>query len=454
MNNGTSSLQFPDGFFWGVGTSAYQVEGDSVNTQWYEFENGGGIKTGDRSGKAADWWNNAEQDFDIAQNMGLNSLRLSVSWARIEPEEGVFNPEAIERYRQMLAALIERNIRPIVCLHHFSHPVWFEKKGAFLSKSCVEDFGRFVKFTVTELYDLCSDWITFNEPNVYALEGYLEGDHPPAKTGRPVLYFRVLGNMGRCHAAAYYTIHKLQHDAMVSFANHFIIFTEVKNHMFDRLAARIASDSFNNVFINMITGKKVPLLSSLLGNCDHVRDTWDFVGVNIYGGTDVSFDTTQPGMAFVRRSDPKGKPTGDPDPGGKAMFGEIYPQGISIVVDKLAKYNKPFFILENGVPDKEDKLRPWVIAKAVRTMYDLIQKGYDIIGYHHWTLVDNFEWALGYSMKFGLVEMDPMTQQRKPRPSAAFFSEIAKANALTPTMVKKYVPEAMDEIFPKYKDHK
>ena len=380
--------------------------------------------------------------------MGLNSLRLSVSWARIEPEEGVFNPEAIERYRQMLAALIERNIRPIVCLHHFSHPVWFEKKGAFLSKSCHEDFGRFVKFTVTELYDLCSDWITFNEPNVYALEGYLEGDHPPAKSGHPLLYFKVLGNMGRCHAAAYYTIHKLQHDAMVSFANHFIIFTGVKKHILDRLAARIASDSFNNVFINMMTGKKVPFLNRLLGNCSHVKDTWDFVGVNIYGGTGVSFDITLPGMAFVKRVQPKGKPTGDLDPGGKPMFGEIYPQGIAIVVDKLAKYNKPFFILENGVPDKEDKLRPWVIAKAVRTMYDLIQKGYDIIGYHHWTLVDNFEWALGYSMKFGMVEMDPNTQRRKPRPSASFYSEIVKANALSPDMVKKYVPEAIDEIFP------
>jgi len=118
------------------------------------------------------------------------------------------------------------------------------------------------------------------------------------------------------------------------------------------------------------------------------------------------------------------------------------------VVERLAKYGKPFFILENGVPDRDDKLRPWVIATAVRTMYDLIREGHNILGYHHWSLVDNFEWALGYSMKFGLVALDPVTQERKPRPSAAFYCEIARANALTADMVKKYVPEAMDEIFP------
>jgi beta-glucosidase len=130
------------------------------------------------------------------------------------------------------------------------------------------------------------------------------------------------------------------------------------------------------------------------------------------------------------------------------MFGEIYPQGIRIVVEKLAKYNKPFFILENGVPDRADTLRRWVIATAVKTMHDLIRKGHRILGYHHWTLVDNFEWTFGYSMKFGLVEMDPATQARQPRPSAAFYANIIKENGLTPDMLRKYAPDALQEIFP------
>jgi len=448
MNEDNTSLEFPEGFLWGVGTSAYQVEGNSINTQWYDFEKAGGIKTHESSGIACDWWNRAEQDFDIARALGLNSMRISVSWARIEPEDGIFDAVAIERYRQMLSALIERNIRPMVCLHHFAHPSWFEEKGAFLSPRCVEDFTRFVKFTVAELSDLCSDWITINEPNVYASEGYLDGNHPPARSGHLREYFRVLGNMALCHGAAYHLIHKLQKGARVSFANHFIIFTQVRDQVFDRLAARIASDSFNNIFINLITGKKIPPFCGLKGRLDEIRDTWDFVGVNIYGGTDVAFDITQPKTGFVRRINPVNGRTGDLDSEGNAMFSEIYPQGIEIVVKKLAQHDKPFYILENGVPDSEDRLRPWVIATAVKTMNELIRQGYKILGYHHWTLVDNFEWAHGYSERFGLVGMDPVTHERKPRPSASFYSEIVKANGMSEDMVRKYVPDAYGEIFP------
>jgi beta-glucosidase len=448
VTNDNVFFKFPDGFLWGVGSSAYQFEGDSVNTQWYEFESKGGIRTGERSGKACDWWHNAEKDFDIAREMGVNSLRLSVSWARIEPNEGIFDPQAIERYRQMLSALIERNIRPLICLHHFAHPVWFEKKGAFLSADCVVDYLRFVKFVVSELCDLCDIWLTFNEPNVYAVEGYLDGDHPPAMRGNLPGYFKALGNMARCHAAAYHTIHEIQRESLVSFANHFLIFTHAKDQPFDRLAARIASNSFNNVFFNMLEGQKLPPFCGLKDCNEPLKGTFDFIGVNIYGGVDVAFDLFKPQMGFIRRIKPKSGHIGDLDPDGNPMFGEIFPQGIRIVAEKLAHYGKPFFVLESGVPDRDDKLRPWVIACAATTIHKLIEHRYKILGYHHWSLVDNFEWAQGYSMKFGLVAMDHITQERKPRRSASFFSEIIKANALTMDMVKKYAPEATGDIFP------
>jgi len=447
-------LQFPSGFLWGVSTSAYQVEGNSINTNWYEFEKAGGIKTGDRSGIACNWWNRAEDDFDIAQTMGLNSLRLSVSWARIEPEEGIFNAIAIQRYRRMLNELLARNIRPVVCLHHFTHPLWFEQKGAFLSPQCVGDFTRFVKFTVAELGDLCSDWITINEPNVYGVEGYIDGNHPPARKGQILEYFKVLGNMALCHGSAYHIIHGLQKEARVGFANHFIIFTEAHHEIFDRLAARIASDSFNNAFINMISGKRALPFSNIRSRLSEINNTWDFIGVNIYGGVDVAFDITRPETGFVRRLNPRNGRTGDLDEAGNPMFGEIYPQGIEIVVKKLAHHQKPFIILENGVPDRKDRLRPWVIATAVKTIHKLIQSGYPVLGYFHWTLIDNFEWAHGYYMKFGLVEMDPVTQERRPRLSAGFYSEIAHNNCLTLDMVRRYVPEYVNDIFPDSADER
>lgn len=446
--NDDKFLQFPSGFQWGVATSAYQVEGNSTNTQWSEFEKTGVIKDGLRSGVACEWWEKAERDFDLAQSLGLNALRLSVNWARIQPEEGVFNPAAIERYRQMLLGLIQRDIKPMVCLHHFVHPLWFENKGGFLSPTCIRDFTRFTRFVVSELGDLCDDWVTINEPNVYAEEGYLTGNHPPARKGHLREYFRVLDNMALCHGAAYHLIHDLQKSCRVGFANHFMIFTRARDQAFDGLAARIASDTFNNIFINLITGKRtVPFLQWDV-RLDEVRDTWDYVGINIYGGTDVAFDLTQPQMGFVKIIPPASGHIGDVGPQGDIMFGEIFPQGIEIVVKKLARYGKPFYILENGVPDRTDRLRPWVIATAVKTMHDLIRQGYDIRGYHHWTLVDNFEWTHGYSQRFGLVELDLDTQERRPRPSAYFYSEIVRANGMDEAMVRKYVPSALDEIFP------
>jgi len=202
------------------------------------------------------------------------------------------------------------------------------------------------------------------------------------------------------------------------------------------------------VFFNMLEGEKLPPFCGLQECSEPLKGTFDFVGINIYGGADVAFDIFKPHIGFVRRIKPRNGRTGDLDPYGEAMFGEIYPQGIRIVVEKLAHYNKPFFILENGVPDSEDRLRPWVIACAARTIHDLLEERYKIMGYHHWSLVDNFEWAYGYSMKFGLVEMDPATQERKPRPSASLFSEISKSNTLTEDMVWKYAHEVLREIFP------
>jgi beta-glucosidase len=180
-------LKFPDDFLWGVGVSAYQNEGNTPSTQWGEFEDAGGTVTGEKCGRAADWWRNAEQDFDRARDLGVKSLRMGVSWARIEPEEGRFDERAILRYREMLEGLLQRGIRPMICLHHFAHPLWFERSGAFTSRKSPEQFLSFARHTVRKLGDLCQDWLTVNEPNVFANLSYVLGEHPPGKRGRTVV---------------------------------------------------------------------------------------------------------------------------------------------------------------------------------------------------------------------------------------------------------------------------
>ena len=182
------SSVFPNDFAWGVATSSHQVEGGNTNNQWAAWEKRGRIKSKDSAGRACDWWHNAEQDFDLAQSLGVNALRLSVEWSRIEPEEGRWDEAALARYRQMLRALHQRGMRPFVTLHHFTNPQWFEAKGAFANAESVGLFQRFTQRVVAALGDLCRDWATFNEPNVYASLGYFLGEFPPGK--KAVLFRR------------------------------------------------------------------------------------------------------------------------------------------------------------------------------------------------------------------------------------------------------------------------
>ncbi|MFN2218203.1 MAG: family 1 glycosylhydrolase, partial [Anaerolineae bacterium] len=206
---------FPERFLWGTATAAFQVEGNNTKCDWSQFEQQPvAIWHSDRSGLACDWWRNAEQDFDLMADMGHNTHRLSVEWSRIEPEEGVFDPSAIGRYREMLAGLRSRGMEPMVTLFHFSTPLWLARQGGWSNPAVTGYFRRFARHAVEQLGDLVTLWCTINEPNIYAALGYALGEHAPGKKSLP-LYFRVLSNLLQAHAAAYRAIHAVQGDAQV-----------------------------------------------------------------------------------------------------------------------------------------------------------------------------------------------------------------------------------------------
>ena len=156
------SMLFPEGFYWGASTASYQVEGGIENTQWAAAARAGKVPT---AGKLANHYELYEKDFDLALDLGHNAHRFSVEWARIEPEEGKFDHEAIEHYRDVLKALRARDIEPFVTLWHFTTPEWFEAKGGFESKEAPELFARYCAFVVGELSDLCTHFSTINEPH-------------------------------------------------------------------------------------------------------------------------------------------------------------------------------------------------------------------------------------------------------------------------------------------------
>ncbi len=425
-------LSMPPHFLWGVATAAHQNEGGNRNNQWAEWEaQPGRIHNGGSAQKTTDWWNleSAAADFDRAAELGLNSLRLSVEWSRIEPEPDVFDQAALDHYAQMIALLRARNIKPMVSLHHFTDPLWLTAQGGWENPRVVDRFGAFVARVVEALGDQVTLWCTVNEPNIYAYLGYLGGPFPPGVNSlRRTI--NVMRHMLLAHGRAYHTIHRLQPAAEVGLAHHMRLFLPANpRRRADRLAAAIMHQVGNVSILEAIThGRWTPLLG-FGGRVPELVDTCDYIGLNYYTTGRVTFDLTRPTELFMRQFLDPDMELSDITPNGEA-YSEINPEGIYLILKKLAAYRKPVYITENGLPDRADAIRPRFLATYLAQVWRAIQEGVDVRGYYHWTLVDNFEWAAGWSLRFGLFELDPETGVRTPRPSAAVYRQIVRANGV------------------------
>lgn len=444
----SDSLSFPPGFLWGVATSSHQVEGGNFANQWWDFEQQGKLHTGDTARVALDWWRDAEGDLDLAQGLGLNTLRLSLEWSRLEPTAREWNGAAVARYRQLLEGLRRRGLRPLVTLHHFTNPLWFEARGSWLNPAAPGLFVRYVARVVNELGDLCDFWCTINEPNIYTLAGYFIGMFPPGRQGDLRGAFGVSGAMLRAHALAYREIHRLQPHATVGWSQNYNTFDPLHRLSPLDVAVTKARDwLLNDLVPRAILHGDVPLpLRLLTGDVSEAKGTYDYVGLNTYYRDHVRFDVTKPGDFFGTHEVPPGAPRSDQPPQGWA-WGEVYPQGILRIAEELKGCGKPLYVTESGVADRHDRLRPWVLAKAAKAMHDAVARGIDLRGYFHWTLVDNFEWAEGFSTRFGLYALDLESRARTPRPSAGLYRQLAQQNALTRDMLEPFGPEVVAAAF-------
>jgi beta-glucosidase len=439
-------LNFPPRFLWGTASAAHQVEGDNTNSDWWTFEQQpGAIWHNDRSGLACDWWRNAERDFDLMAEMGHNTHRLSVEWSRIEPDEGIFDRTAIARYRQMLTGLRQRGIEPMVTLHHFSSPIWLARQEGWSNPGVVGSFRRFVHHTVEQLGDLVTLWCTINEPNVYAALGYLLGEHAPGKRSLH-LYFRVLKNLLQAHAAAYRMIHALDGSAQVGLVKNMQIFEPLDPaDLLSRRLARILGHLFNEITLAAVKDGRLrfPLRMGLHTDSPLV-DSLDFVGVNYYTRVRVSLRAPNGTRAGVLQPTPGAEVS---DSGRNGPYGEIYPVGMYRVLRRVAVLGKPIYITENGLPDADDDQRPRFLLSHLAQVQRALREGIDVRGYYHWAFTDNFEWAEGWALRFGLVALDEQTQSRSARSSAQLYTQIIRANGITPEIVERFAPEALAEIF-------
>jgi len=381
------TLRFPEKFLWGAASASFQVEGGIENCDWAEAARQGKVPA---CGAACDQYNRYEEDFNTAQKLGHNSHRISVEWARIEPEEGKFDLKEAQHYRNVINALRVRGLEPFITLWHFTLPLWFSNDGGFENRRSIERFKNYAEFVTREILGDVSFVVLINEPSGYAHNGYIRKYWPPFKKN-VFTYISVCNNLIKAHNAASVAIKKIRPDIKVGVAKDNVLFESVGPNPINFFAAKFLYHWINHRFLNK------------------TREHLDFIGLNYYFY-----------MLLGRTLD---LPKTD-------MGWSIYPEGIYHVLRELIGYGKPVYIMENGLADATDTQRGKFIVDHLAQIHRAIQEGVDVRGYLHWSIMDNYEWTFGFEKRFGLIEVNFVTQQRKIRHSAYVYKNICETNTL------------------------
>jgi beta-glucosidase len=409
MTRPTKTADFPAGFLWGASTASHQVEGDNRLNDWWAAEQAGEVPY--QSGAACEHYTRFRADFDLASSLGHNAHRLSLEWSRVEPQPGEWNEQALEHYEQVLSALRERGIEPLVTLHHFTNPLWFAQRGGWARRDSVRLYLRYVQKVVERLRPLARYWLTINEPTVYIKRGYVAGSWPPLRRRAFLLSARVLFNMSRAHRLAYRAIHALQPDAMVGLAHSAPCVEPWRAGSFrDRMVARMRDWVLNALPLRLLGRSRgvVPL---------------DFLGINYYSRELVRWAPR--GLAWLFGEEPRAQADGTPRRFSDLGW-EIHPPGLRAILRRFSRLGVPMIITENGIATNDESLRSDFLAAHLAELALAVQEGLDVRGYCYWSLLDNFEWAEGYGARFGLAATDFDTQQRLLRPAAAIYAQFCR----------------------------
>ena len=403
-------LKFPQNFLWGAATSAYQVEGDNADADWWEWEKHTGHES---SGAACRHYELYAQDFDLIKSLSHNAYRLSIEWSRIEPQEGVFLEHELRHYLDVISALLERGIEPVVTLHHFTNPSWVAQKGGWENKKTVGYFLRYVEKVSGILADKVKYWVTINEPMVYIYFSYIDGSWPPQKKSFSASR-RVEKNFFFAHARVYRLIHALYKRKklprpMVGMAQSMQAFVPCQPTLKNRISTYLRNKVFNHAFIARL--KRNSCL--------------DFIGVNYYTRTLVEVERW--GFRHLLLDECK---KGHHSVKKNSLGWDIYPEGLYDLLMRLKKYRLPVFVLENGICTEDDLLRWEYISGHLKNVHRAISEGVNVIGYLYWSLLDNYEWDKGFAPRFGIIAVDYRTQERTIQESGRKYAAVCKSGVL------------------------
>ena len=439
---------FPAGFTWGTAAAAYQVEGSpladgAVASTWHEFTHRRGtVRDGTNGDVACDHYHRFSEDVAQMRRMGLAAYRFSVAWGRIVPSPGAVNEKGISFYQRMVDSLLEAGVEPWVTIFHLEEPVWLARQGGFEKRSSVDHLVSLGEILFARLGDRVHHWITVNEPSVYAYQGYMTGEFPPGRKFAVRPLFACQHHLLLAHARLCAAWEARGMDGMIGLAHHALWAAPARpQDPRDCEAAMVMDELSNGSVLDPLVRGSYPqralrrvgrfLPRTLDHDLPEMRRMGTYIGVNYYARYAYRWSRFMPILHSTEYH--------APDAPRSAMW-EIYPDGLYRILDRLrTDYgNPPCFITENGFPLAEkggapaldDTPRIAYLADHLAAVGRAIADGADCRGYFLWSLLDNFEWNYGLSMRFGLIRTDFVTQERTWKKSAGWYTDVIRANAV------------------------
>lgn len=429
-------MSFPEKFLWGAASAAAQIEGawkeDGRSPSIWDIAPADRIKNNENCHVACDHYHHWKEDVALMKEMGLKSYRFSISWSRIVPQPGMVNEKGITFYNNLINALLEAGIEPLVTLYHWDLPVWMHERGGWKNPEIIKEFCAYVKVVVSAYSDRVRYWITFNEPQVFIMSAYVIGNFAPFE--HRIFTFRThIRNMLLAHGEAVSVVREnAKKKPMIGIAMAAASYIPDGESEDDILFARKQSfetkigEGSNSLYMDpIILGKTTPMTRHKLSEKDLaiISRPIDFIGVNVY----------QPSNEMFQKNKEKSQSKKDEVMGwsidGRCLYWTIR--------HYYERYHLPILVTENGMSDWDevaadgkvhDERRVAYLKEFLPELKRAVDEKLPVLGYQYWSVMDNFEWCQGYEPRFGLTYIDYQTQKRILKDSGYFYKKVIREN--------------------------